>query len=267
MGNLMPKPNNVFHFNQAIVRRPSRSITQGLRAVDRGAPTYEDVVMVHDRYQDALQRAGVQVHVLEALEAFPDSMFVEDPALVFPEGAIVLAPGAVSRAGESAEMAPTLNHLFERVLTLGAGQVEGGDILTTPDAVMIGLSDRTTQEGAAALQDCLAEFGRKGVIVETPPGVLHFKTDCSLLDEQTVLCTERLAASGVFKGLNTIHVAPGEDAAANALRINDVVLLGEEYNKTRTVLEANNYKVLPLPTEPISRVDAGLSCMSLRWFG
>jgi dimethylargininase len=262
----MSKPSSVFHFNQAIVRRPAHSITQGLRAVDRGAPAYDDVVAVHERYQAALKQAGLQVHILEALEAFPDSMFVEDPALVFPEGAIVLAPGAASRAGESAEMAPTLDHLFKRVLTLGAGQVEGGDILTTPDAVMIGLSDRTTREGAEALQDCLTEFGRTSVIVETPPGVLHFKTDCSLLDEDTILCTERLAASGVFKGLKTILVASGEEAAANALRINDVVLLGQEHEQTRSALEAGGYNVIPLPTEPISRVDAGLSCMSLRWF-
>ena len=263
----MPKPSSVFHFNQAIVRRPARSITEGLRAIDRGSPAYEDVVAVHDRYRTALEQAGLNLHTLEALETFPDSMFVEDPALVFSEAAIILAPGAVSRAGESEEITPLLDTLFDRVLSLADGQVEGGDVLTTPDAVMIGLSARTSREGAMALLDCLEQIGHKGLIVETPPEVLHFKTECSLLDEETVLCTERLAASGVFNHMKTIHVAPGEDAAANALRINEVVLLGEEYPRTREILEAQGYTIVPLPTEPISRVDAGLSCMSLRWFG
>ena len=96
--------------------------------------------------------------------------------------------------------------------------------------------------------------------------MLHFKTDCSLLDDETVLSTARLAHSGVFaKDLKPLLVPPGEEAAANALRVNDVVLVGSQYPRTIDLLSQAGFKVVPLPTSQIGKIDAGLSCMSLRW--
>src|SRR5438105_2099 len=96
----------VFTFDNAIVRAPATSIVAGLRAVDRGSPSHAAVEAEHAAYVAALRAAGVAVEVLPALEAFPDSMFVEDPALVFPEAAILLRPGAPSRFGETEAIAP-----------------------------------------------------------------------------------------------------------------------------------------------------------------
>jgi dimethylargininase len=95
--------------------------------------------------------------------------------------------------------------------------------------------------------------------------VLHFKSDCSLLDEGTVLSTKRLAAGGVFDGLNIIYTPKGEEGAANALRINDRVLVGKAFPGTIKRLQEAGYHVVPLETSEIAKVDAGLSCMSLRW--
>ena len=203
--------------------------------------------------------------ILPALEAFPDSTFVEDPALTSSEGAILLRPGAPSRAGETQEIAPTLREMFETVLQLQAGFADGGDVLITPDRVMIGLSNRTDRAGAEALTECLAELGRSAEIVETPGDVLHFKTACSLLDEETILCTPSLAASGVFNGYKLAVTPDGEEAAANALRINDVVLVGSDFPKTIGMLGDLGYSVVPITTTEIGKIDAGLSCMSLRW--
>jgi dimethylargininase len=204
--------------------------------------------------------------VLPALEAYPDAVFVEDPALVFSEGAVLLRPGAATRAGEIAHIAPVLEARFDRVLKIGAGFADGGDILTTPERVMIGLSARTDEAGARALQAALAELGRKSDVVATPKGVLHFKTDCSLLDEESVLATGRLAASGVFGKMRVIVVPDGEEAAANALRVNDVVFVGADYPRTIGMLQGLGFGVVPLETGQIGKIDAGLSCMSLRWF-
>lgn len=257
----------VFTFNNALVRKPCHAVVKGLRAVDRGAPSFETVSAEHAAYIDALTAAGIAVEILPPLEAFPDSIFVEDPALVFTEGAIVMRPGAQSRFGEAAAMAPVLKRRFARVIELeGPGFADGGDILVLRDRVMIGLSDRTTREGARALSDALRALGKNPVIVQTPPTVLHFKSDCSLLDENTILSTERLAASGVFDGLNVILTPHGEEGAANALRINDNVFLGAAFPQTRQRLEAAGYRVITLATSEIAKIDAGLSCMSLRWF-
>lgn len=257
----------VYEFNSAIVRRPGASVVEGLRADDRGNPSHEGVVAEHDSYIAALQAAGVEVTVLPALEAFPDSVFVEDPALVFTEGAILLRPGAATRAGETVEIAPTLRAMFETVIEPPAvGFADGGDVLATPNAVMIGLSARTDRAGAEALSKSLATLGKTARIVETPKGVLHFKTDCSLVDGETVLATHRLAGTGFFNGLRELVVPSGEEAAANALRVNGVVFVGSDYPRTIDMLDAAGYKVVALKTTEIGKIDAGLSCMSLRWW-
>jgi len=218
-----------------------------------------------EAYVAALESAGVTVARLEALDAFPDSIFVEDAALVFTAGAIVLRPGAPTRRDEGQAIEPELRRRFERVLELVDGTAEGGDVLTTPSEVLIGLSARTNEAGAMALLGLLGQLGRRGRVVTTPPGVLHFKTDCSLLDEETVLSTARLAASEVFTGYRVILTPEGEEAAANSLRVNDRVLVGRDFPRTAERLTTAGYRVVPLPNEQIARLDAGFSCLSLRW--
>lgn len=256
----------VYAFNAALVREPGPSVVHGLRADDRGDPTFEGVSSEHTAYIAVLRDAGVEVTVLPALDGFPDAIFVEDPALVFPEGAILLRPGAPSRIGETAEIAPTLRSMFETVLDLPEpGHADGGDVLTTQNSVMIGMSARTDREGAEGLIACLGKLGRTGKIVETPKGVLHFKTDCSLLDEETILVTHRLAGLGMFDGHREVVVPAGEEAAANALRVNDVVLVGSGFPRTIEMLDKLGFKVIAIDTTEIGKIDAGLSCMSLRW--
>jgi dimethylargininase len=257
----------VFDFNRAIARVPSRSVVSGLRADHRGDPSYDGVVREQRAYVATLESIGVTVTLLPALEDFPDSIFVEDPALVFQEAAILLRPGAATRFGEVAEIAPTLKSMFETVHELPApGFADGGDILVTPEKVMIGLSARTDETGAAALAKILGRFGRKSELVRTPPGVLHFKSDCSLLDEETVFSTTRLAASGVFQGMKVLHVPDGEEGAANTLRMNDTVLVSNAFPRTIDLLTKHGYTLAAMATDEISKIDAGLSCMSLRWW-
>ena len=256
-----------YDFNSAIVRKPSPSVVNGLRAEDRGNPDFDGVKSEHEAYVEALEAAGMAVTVLPALDAFPDSVFVEDPALVFSEGAILLRPGAVPRQGETKEIAPALHDLFDKVLELPqSGYADGGDILITPESVMIGLSARTDLAGANGLIDRLKKLGHKGEIVKTPKGVLHFKTACSLLDEETILVTRHMSQSGLFEGFRNMILPEGEEPAANALRINEIVLVSARYKRTIDMLDKAGYSVVPVKTAEIEKIDAGLSCMSLRWF-
>src|ERR1700687_6091388 len=93
----------VFDFDHAIVREPGRSVVRGIRGDPHAAPSFEGILREHGLYVAALRAAGLQVDVLPPLERYPDSVFVEDPALVFAEGAILLRPGAATRLGESEE--------------------------------------------------------------------------------------------------------------------------------------------------------------------
>jgi dimethylargininase len=256
----------VFDFNSGLVRTPGKSVVNGLRTNAGPAPAFEAVVAEHQAYIAALQAAGVRVTVLDALEPFPDSIFVEDPALVFSQAAVLLRPGAPSRMAEAQELSATLAARFPAVLPLRDGFADGGDILVTPGRVLIGLSARTNEAGAADLQALLASIDLASQVVRVPRDTLHLKTDCSLIDEETVLATSELAQSGILEGFRILVVPEEERSATNALRVNEVVFIKAGCPRTRDLLETHGLKVLPLPVSEIARLDAGLSCMSLRWF-
>ena len=101
--------------------------------------------------------------------------------------------------------------------------------------------------------------------LQTPPGVLHFKTDCSLLDADTILATPRLAACGCFDGYRVIPTPEGEEAAANAIRFNDLVLVPAGFPRTAETLARAGYDVREIPNSEAARLDGGMSCLSLRF--
>lgn len=255
-----------WRFSHALMRRPADSAVEGLREVDRGAPSIEALRAQHAAYAVALEAAGVAVDIQPALADYPDSLFVEDTALTLPEGAILLRLAAPSRAGEVAEIAPALEARFGTVGVLpGEGFVDGGDVMVTPEAVFIGLSARTDRAGAEALAAVLGAMGYAARIVVPPPGALHLKTASALVAPDTVLATEPLARAGLFGGLRVVEIPAGEEAAANALRINDTVLIAAGHPRTRDLLAGLGLDVVALDVGEAARLDAGLSCMSLRW--
>jgi dimethylargininase len=178
-----------------------------------------------------------------------------------------MRPGAPTRLGEAAEMEPHLRALYTSVLRItGADSyIEGGDILTTETEVLVGRSARTNAAGIAELARLLASWGHKVREVITPPGVLHFKTDCSLLDGETILSTRRLDASGCFAGYRVLHTADGEEACANAIRFNDLVLMPAGFPRTAETLAAAGYQVRVIGNSECAKLDGGMSCLSLRF--
>ena len=255
----------LFDYTHAILRRPGASVVKGLRADGGADPALADVLAEHGGYAAALAEAGLSLTMLDPLDDYPDAIFVEDPALTFPEAAILLYPGAKTRAGETALLRPALEQQFARVLTLPDGHADGGDVLVMPGRVFIGLSARTDRIGAEALAGLLEGLGYCATIVETPREVLHLKTASSLIDEETVLATAPLAASGIFAGYRVIEVPAGEEGGANVLRLGDRLLLGAGYPRIADALQGCGAQLVPLANSAIAAIDAGFTCMSLRW--
>ncbi len=237
----------------------------GLRAGGGPDPSLAGLLVEHAAYVAALEAAGLAVTLLEPLEDFPDAIFVEDPALVFPECAILLRPGAASRAGEGAFLRPVLEQMFGAVLDLPEGHADGGDVLAMGGTVYIGLSARTDRTGAAALARLLEATGRKAVVAETPASVLHLKTASSLVDEETILATRELAASGVYDGYRVLVIPEGEEAGANVLRVNDTIIAGSRFPRILELLDSHGARVVTLENTEIEKIDAGFTCLSLRW--
>ncbi len=260
----MPEPT--FEFSHAITRRPAPTIAGGLRAEDIGNPDFDGMMAAHQAYVTALKSTGAEVIELGPLNAFPDAQFVEDTALCLPQGAVLMRPGAPSRLGEAAEMAPTLRACYDTVRQIkGPGHIEGGDILVTGREILVGRSERTDADGVAELASITSEWGHKLREVFTPEGVLHFKTDCSLMDAETILSTRRLDASGCFDGYRVLHVADGEEAAANAIRFNNLVLMAAGFPRTAEMLDREGYEIVEIDNTDCAKLDGGMSCLSLRF--
>lgn len=258
--------NPAYTFTHAILRLPSRSVVDGLRAADIGTPDFAKMRRDHQHYSAVLRETGAEIIELPALEAYPDSVFVEDTALCLPQGAILMRSGAPTRAGEVAQMAPVLRGLYDEVLEIsGPGCIEGGDILTTGREVLVGLSERTNRAGVSELAQLLERWGYRLRWIEIPQGVLHFKTDCSLLDNETILSTPRLAASGCFSDYRVIYTAEGEEAGANAIRFNTLVLMAAGFPKTAQRLRQAGYDVREINNSECAKLDGGMSCLSLRF--
>ena len=255
-----------YTFTHAVTRKPSATVVQGLRAVDTGAPDLAVFEQHHAAYVEALKSTGAEVITLEPLEAFPDSVFVEDAALCLQECAIAMRPGTPSRLGEAVVMAETLAGIYGEVLAIeGPGFIDGGDILTTEREILVGTSARTDAAGVEELRKLVPRFGYSVRELQTPKGVLHFKTDCSLLDEETILSTRRLADSGCFEGYRVLLVAEGEEPCANSIRFHDLVVMPDGFPKTEELLRGQGYKVCKIGNTEAAKLDGGMSCLSLRF--
>ena len=253
-----------YQFTHAITRKPSASVIEGLRAVDTGVPSFEQMLKDHAAYIETLKETGATVHELPALDDYPDSTFVEDTSLCLVQGAILMKPGAPSRAGEVAHMESTLRSLYSDVRKIENGFIEGGDILITGKEILVGRSERTDAEGVADLRERVKDWGYEVREVMTPPGVLHFKTDCSLLDSNTILSTKRLADSGCFEGYRVLYTAEGEEAAANSIRFNQFVIMAAGFPKTAALLRDEGFEVREINNTECAKIDGGMYCLSLR---
>jgi N-Dimethylarginine dimethylaminohydrolase len=135
-----------YNFNNAIIRKPNKSIQNGLSSQNLH-PLYEMVINEHSNYVKAIKEAGLKINLLEPLEKYPDSIFVEDPALTYKSNIIILNPFDPSRNGEKNIIKEEIKHLFDDMLFVEDGFVEGGDILNINNHFIIGLSNRTNKIG------------------------------------------------------------------------------------------------------------------------
>jgi dimethylargininase len=262
----MPSEGLSYQFTEAIARQPGQSVVRGLRATDRGTPDIERFQAEHKAYISALEQAGLKVTVLGASEAWPDSVFVEDAALCLPEGIVILRPGTPSRTGEGNLIATDLAGLGHKIHHNDSeGFIDGGDILVTDSAILAGLSKRTNQAGFDWLKSVLEAWGYTALAVHTPDNVLHFKSDCCVLDSNTILATSRLSGAKCFANFRVLTVPEGEEAAANSIRVNDTVLVPAGFPATAELLARENYAMEVVSVSQAALLDGGLSCMSLRF--
>lgn len=251
-------------FRQAIVRRPGPNFAQGLTTVDRGVPDYELLLQQHDEYVAALEALGLTVTVLDPLSQLPDAYFVEDVAIMLPGFAVLTQPGTAARQPEIKAMYTVLANLGVVETIDPPGHLDGGDVMFVEEHCFIGLSTRTNRDGAEQLGRFLEAAGYSWSTVPVIAG-LHLKTGVTYIGHQTLVMTDQFAAEPAFARLEKIVVPKEEAHAANTLLINDHVLVAAGYPHTKRALSAAGRSIITCPTSEISKMDGGLTCLSLRF--
>jgi dimethylargininase len=252
----------------ALLRLPGQNLAAGLSQAGEGAPDVERALEQHQRYCEALADAGLSLTVLPADPRFPDGCFVEDTAVVTGRGAIVARPGAPARRGEVDIIESTLRGLFPALSRIHApGTLDAGDVCEADRHFLIGLSARTNEAGAHELAGYLADLGYRADVVDIrgSPGLLHLKTGIAYLGEGRMLASADFPRHSALAAYEIVEVPAAERYAANALRVNDRVLVAAGYPVTQAAIEALGFNTVTLEMGEFRKLDGGLSCLSLRW--
>ena len=252
-------------FKNVIVKRPCPSMVDGITSASLGKPDYEKALKQHDNYIEALKKCGVEVTVMEADNAFPDSCFIEDAAVLTKNVAIISNPGAKSRNGETVKVEEVLKKFYKNIERIKApGTLDGGDIMMVGEHFYIGKSDRTNDEGCRQLIEILEKNGHTGSQV-TLTEVLHLKTGVNYLENNNMLVAGEFITNPIFSKYNHVVVTPDESYGANCIWVNDTIIVPEGYPKVQNSIEKLGYKVITVDTSEFKKLDGGLSCLSLRF--
>ncbi|RPH31745.1 MAG: N(G),N(G)-dimethylarginine dimethylaminohydrolase [Bacteroidales bacterium] len=252
-------------FTKAIVRKPCKNIINGITSASLGKPDYQNALKQHDGYVEALKRCGLQVTVLNGDENYPDSVFVEDTALITPKCAILANPGTEKRNGEKAEIEIALKNFFpELQYIVSPGFVDGGDVMMVGDHFYIGLSKRTNKEGANQLVTILKRHGLTGSTVALK-SVLHLKTGVNYIEKDNMLAFGEFLTKQEFGKFNILEIPQEESYAANSLWINGKVLVPKGFPKTLSIIKRVGYETIEVDVSEFRKLDGGLSCLSLRF--
>ncbi|HWU75161.1 MAG TPA: dimethylargininase [Rhodanobacter sp.] len=216
----------------------------------------------HAEYQRVLASLGCRLLPLPAEPAWPDSVFVEDVAIVLDEVAVMTRPGALSRRAEVDSVAAALRQ-YRSLLTIEApGTLDGGDVLRIGRTLYAGRSGRSNAAGINQLRELLAGYDY-AVVGVTTRGCLHLKSAVTALADDAVLLQPEWVEHECFAGFRVIEVDPSEAHAANVLRIGDALIMPSNFPRTRKRLVDAGFQVSTVEVSELQKAEGAVTCCSL----
>jgi dimethylargininase len=247
----------------AITRRISPAINQcELTHIPREPIGYERACAQHRQYEDALRSLGMNIISLEAEPDLPDSVFVEDVALVLEECAIMLNPGAASRRPEVASVEKALAPYRDIFRVLPPATIDGGDILTVGRTIYVGMSSRSTDNAIDQIKVFLEPRNYRVRAVNVT-GCLHLKSAVTQVSEDTLLVNPEWVSKDDFPGMHFIGVDPSEPYAANAVLVDRTIIYPSSFPKTRAKLEKAGINLLVVDADELAKAEGAVTCCSL----
>ena len=247
----------------AITRAVSPSLSQcELSFIPRQPIDLAKAQSQHHAYEKLLADLGARVISLPAEPGLPDSMFVEDPALVLDELAVIFPLGTATRRREAPSIAAALRPFRKLQQVKLPGMLEGGDILRLDHQLFVGRTARSNADGIAQLSSIVAPHGYQ-VIGVPVPGCLHLKSAVTALDGHTLLANRAWFDSSFFPGFDWLDVDPTEPHAGNALMLSGTVIFPASFPRTRARIGTRGFRVATLDISELQKAESGLTCSSL----
>lgn len=216
----------------------------------------------HERYCQSLRHLGVEVEQLPPLDAYPDSVFIEDNAIVLDELSVVTSMGSASRQGEVTSLRPTLSQYRSLVDIYPPATIEGGDVLRMGKRLFVGVSSRTNALGVEALRTIVQPLGYDVITVDIHH-CLHLKTACTPLDEETLLVNPAWIDVEPFKRFHLLPVPSTEPFGANVVCVPHGILANANFPRTLESIGAEGHSVTAVDISEFSKAEAGVTCLSL----
>ena len=216
----------------------------------------------HEQYEQCLRTLGCTVQRLASGPDLPDSVFIEDTAVVFDELALITRPGALARRLETPAVAESLKAHRPIVRIEPPGTLDGGDVLQIGRKIFVGLSSRTNSEAIGQIRQLLGAHGYS-VLAVTVRGCLHLKTAVTCIGEDTVLINREWASANEFAQFDLIEVHPDEPFGANALRIGERIIYPSAFPRTRQLMEGRGLDIQTVQVDELGKAEGGVTCCSL----
>jgi dimethylargininase len=216
----------------------------------------------HRAYEQALIDAGYRVERLDTSPEMPDSVFVEDIAVVFDELAIITRPGAESRRRETPAVAEALAAYRALHVIQPPGTVDGGDVLVAGRRVFVGRSSRTNDSAIVQMRQLLGPRGYT-VCDTAVRGCLHLKSAVTALDDDLLLVNRDWIDAAAFGGFTLVEVDPEEPAAANALRLADRIMVSASFPRTADRLARRGLRLEIVEASEVAKAEGAVTCCSL----
>lgn len=250
-----------------MLRALTREISPNINAcelthLDRAPIDLEAAKRQHRMYLEALRACGCQVLPLTPEPDLPDSVFVEDTAVVVDEVAVIARPGAPSRRPETVSIAKKLEEFKPLARIEAPGILDGGDVLRIGSRFFVGLSSRSNQAGLEQLRLFLEPHGYV-VAAAAVTGCLHLKSAVTAIGEDAVLVNPAWVDVDQFGVSTVIEVDPTEGHGANALMIGPRLIYPAEFPLTHRRLEEAGFDVIPIPASELAKAEGAVTCCSL----
>ncbi|MBV6451932.1 MAG: N(G),N(G)-dimethylarginine dimethylaminohydrolase [Anaerolineales bacterium] len=216
----------------------------------------------HHGYVQALKELGCAVLELPSEADLPDSVFVEDAAVILSEVALLTRPGADSRKPETESIARALAPYRELVRIEAPTTVDGGDVLVIGKKIFVGMSTRSNRNAIEQMNQLLGKYDYRTQGVELRD-CLHLKSAVTRVDDETLLINRKWVDVEIFEGYKLIDIDPAEPHAANCLPLNGSLIFPTAFPNTTSRLEACGYKIKPVTVDELAKAEGAVTCCSL----